>query len=392
MSLISRLRQSFLLLHTRRLSTTTEPSSRDKIRSLIALLKTEKDPHKIVSLCQSASLTPDSNLHRIALTRAVTSLRDSPHPNLIPQFLDHLLLSRPDLQTHRIASHVILLYGRARMPDHAVRTFELCHELGIPQDVKLLNALLLSCVFAEDYKEVTRIYRDFPKVYGIQPNLDTYNCVLKSLSESGSTGSAYSVLAEMERRRIKPDGNTFGHLLSGFYSEERFEDVGNVINLMEKYGFQPGLDTYNVRVRSLCKLKKSMEAEALLDGMLGRGIKPNAVTFCHLILGFCKEGNLEKGKKMFEKMVERGFKPDCNCYYTLVYYSCTGGDFESALRFAKESIEKNWVPNFATMRLLVDGLVSIGKVAEARQLIGQMKEKFTVNQHRWSEVEEGLPQ
>ncbi|PRQ37505.1 putative pentatricopeptide [Rosa chinensis] len=240
-----------------------------------------------------------------------------------------------DLQTHRIASHVILLYGQARMPDHAVLTFELCHELGIPQDVKLLNALLLSCVFAEDYKEVTRIYRDFLKIYEIEPNLDTYNCALKSLLESGSTSSAYSVLAEMEKRRIKPDGNTFGNLLSGFYSEER--------------------------IRSLCKLKKSMEAEALLDGMLGRGIKPNAVTFCHLILGFCKEGNLEQGKKMFEKMVERG-------------------------------IEKIWVPNFATMRLHVDGLVSIGKVAEARQLIGQMKEKFTVNQHRWSEVEERLPQ
>ncbi|KAL6197953.1 hypothetical protein ACLB2K_027745 [Fragaria x ananassa] len=196
----------------------------------------------------------------------------------------------------------------------------------------------------------------------------------------------------MEMRKIKPDGCTFARLLAGFYREERLEDVENVINLMVKFGFQPGVDIYNVRIKSLCKLKKSGEAAALLDGMLGRGMKPNVVTFKHLIRGFSKEGNYEQAKKMFGDMVERGLKSDCNCYYMLVYYLCLGGDFESALWFAKESIGKDWMPKYENMRVLVDGLVSIGKVAEARGLIGQMKEKFTVDQDRWSQVEEGLPQ
>lgn len=394
MSLISRLRQASLFRHTRHLSTTITPqsSSKDKTRSLLAQLKTEKDPQKIISICKAATLTPESHLDRVAFSRAIATLRDSNHSDFIRQLLDDLFHSRPDLKTHRFASQAILLYGHANMTDHAIRTFKQCSEMGIPRDVKMLNALLLACIFAKNYDEVHRVYHDFPKIYDIEPNLETYNHVIKAFSESGSTSSAYSVLAEMERKRIKPDANTFGHLLSGFYSEERFEDVGKMTNLMEKHGFQPGLGTYNIRILSLCKLKKSWEAKALLDGMLGRGMKPNAVTFCHLIHGFSKEGNFEQAKKMFENMVNRGFEPDSNCYYTLVYFLCKGGDFESALRFAKESIEKNWVPNFATMKLLVDGLVSISKVSEARQLITQMKEKFTVNQDRWIEVEADLPQ
>ncbi|XP_068321605.1 small ribosomal subunit protein mS86 (rPPR1)-like [Pyrus communis] len=392
MSLLSRLRHAALTRHARHLSTAAALSSKDKTRTAIAQLKSEKDPSKILEICKSASLTPESHLDRIAFSVAINRLRDDNHYDFIRQFLDDLFTSRPDLKTQRFASHAIILYGQADMPDHAVRIFERCEELGIPRNVKTLNALLLACIFARNYKEVNRVLLEFPKIYGIQPDLETYNYVIKAFSEAGTTSSSYSVLAEMERKNVKPDANTFGHLLTGFYTEMKFEDVGKVMNLMEKHGFQPGLSTYNIRIKSLCKLRKSAEAKALLEGMLSRGMKPNAVTFCHLIHGFCKEGNLDEAKKMFTNMVNRGFKADANCYFTLVYFLCKGGEFESALQFAKESIEKNWVPNFGTMKLLVDGLVKVSKVAEAREVIGQMKEKFSVNQDQWNEVEAALPQ
>ncbi|BBH00749.1 pentatricopeptide repeat 336 [Prunus dulcis] len=392
MSLLSRLRHATLAHHSRHLSTAASVSTKDKTRAALSLLKAEKDPTKILEICKTACLTPESHLDRITFSVAINKLRDDNHYDLIRQFLDDLFVSRPDLKTQRFASHAIVLYGQADMLHDAVRTFEQCDEMGIPRNVKTLNALLLACIFAKNYKEVNRVFLEFPKVYGIEPNLDTYNYVIKAFSESGSTSSAYSVLAEMERKNVKPDANTFGHLLTGFYTEMKFEDVGKVTNLMEKHGFQPGLSTYNIRIKSLCKLRKSAEAKALLDGMLSRGMKANAVTYCHLIHGFCRESNLGEAKKLFKNMVNRGFTPDSDCYYTLVHFLCKGGEFESALQYAKESIEKNWVPNFATIKSLVEGLVSISKVSEARELVGQMKERFTVNQDKWNEIEAGLPQ
>ncbi|XP_057497491.1 pentatricopeptide repeat-containing protein At1g61870, mitochondrial-like [Actinidia eriantha] len=144
-----------------------------------------------------------------------------------------------------------------------------------------------------------------------------------------------------------------------------YEDAGKVLNSMQKYDIHPGISTYNIRIQSLCKLKKSMEAKALLDGMLSRVMKPNSVTYCHLIHGFCKEGNLYEPMNLFKKMFGSGCQPDSDCYFTLVYFFCQSGDFETALQMiCKENMEKGWVQNFLTMKSLVNGLASISKVDE----------------------------
>ena len=66
-----------------------------------------------------------------------------------------------------------------------------------------------------------------------------------------------------------------------------------MLKLMEKYSVFPAISTYNVRIQSLCKLKRSSEAKALLGGMVCNGRKPNSVSYACLIHGFCKEGDLE---------------------------------------------------------------------------------------------------
>ncbi|KAL4628415.1 hypothetical protein ACB092_05G237200 [Castanea dentata] len=373
-------------------NSSTPLSSKSKTRSALSLLKSEQNPHKILEICHAASLCPESHLDRIAFSVAISKLSESNHFDTIRQFLDDLLTSRPDLKTERFASHAIVLYGQAKMIPQAIDTFKRIHDLGFPRTVKSLNALLFACLLAKDYKELNRVFIEFPKFYEIQPNLDTFNTVIKGFSESGSTSSGYSVLAEMERKSVKPNATTFGNLLAGFYKEEKFEDVGKVLKLMENHGVNRGIGTYNIRIQSLCKLKKSSEAKALMEGMLSRGMKPNSDTYSHLIHGFCKEGDLEEGKKLLKSMKSRGFQPSSDCYYSLVYFLCQGKDFDAALSIAKESMEKGWVPNFGTMKSLVEGLVGVSKVDEAREVIKQVKEKVTKNVEMWDEIEAGLPQ
>ncbi|KAL7213484.1 hypothetical protein ACSBR2_016085 [Camellia fascicularis] len=370
----------------------TPLSSKDKSRAALSLLKSEKNPERILDICRAASLTPDSHLDRIAFSVAISKLSDSNYFEGIRSFLEELK-SRPDLRTEKFISHSIVLYGQAGMLDNARQTFEKMHDLGIDRTAKSLNALLFSCIVAKNYGEVKRIFLEFPKKYGIEPNLDTFNTVIKAFCESGSSSSVFSILAEMDRKHCKPNSTSFGTLIAGFYKEEKYDDVGKVLDLMKKkYDLSPGISIYNIRIQSLCKLKKSVEAKALLDGMLSRGMKPNSVTYCHLIHGFCKEGNLDEAMKLFNKMVNNsGCKPDSDCYFTLVYFLCQGGDFENALQICKESMAKGWIPNFGTMKSLVNGLASISKVDEARELVGQMKEKFSKQADMWDQVEEGLP-
>ncbi|XP_009793902.1 small ribosomal subunit protein mS86 (rPPR1) [Nicotiana sylvestris] len=370
----------------------TPLSAKDKSRAALSLLKSETNPQRILEICRAASLTPESHLDRVAYSKAISKLKDLNHFSGIRSFLQEST-TRPDLKSERFISHFIVLYGQAGLIDEAKRAFdEMEEKMGIQRTEKTLNSLLFACVLVKDYAEMKRIFVEYPKKYGFIADLDTYNLVIKGFCESGSSSSVYSILDEMSRKNVKPNTTTFGNCITGFYKEEKYEDVGKILEMMKEYGIAPGISTYNLRIQSLCKLKKSGEAKALFDGILSRGLKVNHVTYGHLILGFCREGNLEEAKSLFQKMVNTsGLRPDAECYFTLVYYLCQGKDFEAALKICRSCLAEGWVPNFSTMKSLVEGLASISKVDDAREIIGQVKEKFSKNVEKWNEIEEALP-
>ncbi|XP_078429281.1 pentatricopeptide repeat 336 [Wolffia australiana] len=365
---------------------TTPLTSKQKSRAAISLLKSEKDPARIVEICHAASLTPDCHLDRIAFSVAISKLAEAKAFAAVRSFLDGLLSSRPDLQNERFRSHAIVLFGQAGMTDDAIRVFK----ASVDPSVKTLNALLFACVLAKKPDEVGRLFRELPRAHGISPDVDTYNTVIKAFCESGSSRSAYSILDEMERKKIKPNAASYSALLAGFYREEKFDDVGKVLEMMQKKDCSPGLGTYNVRIHGLCKLGRPAEARALLEGMLRRGMKPNAATYNHLIHGFCKQGDVGEAKRLFEEMGRKGCVADSGCYFTLIYFLCQAGEFEAALGVCRESMEKNWVPSFSVMRTLVQGLAKNSKVEDAREVVQKLKERFSRNTELWEEVEQSL--
>lgn len=364
--------------------------SKDKTRAALSLIKFEQNPERILDVCRSTALTPESHLDRIVYSKAISKLRQLNYFEGIRAFIKESM-DQLNCKSERFVSHFIILYAQGGLINDAVKLFDEMPDMGTERNVKTLNSLLFSCLLAGEYGEMKWIFSEFPRKYGLEPNLDTYNTVLKGFCNSGSANEAHSILAEMERKSIKPNTTTFATVIAGFYREENFSDVGKMMNLMKKYSIQPGISIYNVRIQSLCKLKRSAEAKALLDGIFSRGMIPNCETYDHLIYGFCREGKLDTAKSLFKEMVDMELKPEAECYFTLVYYLCEGRDFEAAFGISKECMSKGWVPNFTTMRCLVDGLVSIKKVNEAREIIGLVKKKFWRNADSWNEIEKGLP-
>ncbi|KAI3745366.1 hypothetical protein L1987_58477 [Smallanthus sonchifolius] len=370
---------------------TTPLSSKEKSRAALSLLKSEKNPERIIEICRAASLTPESHLDRVAFSRAISKLTELNYYEGIRNFVDELLKTRPDLNNEKFICNAIVCYGQAGLLTNAHQLFDKMPQLGVCHNSKSLNALMFSCMLAKNYDEVKRVYLDFPGKYGVKPNVDTYNTMIKAFCESGSASSCYSVTAEMVRKKCKPNATTFGIMIGGFYKEEKFDEVGKVLEMMKKHQVPVTIGTYNIRIQSLCKLKRSAEAKALFDGVLSRGMKGNSVTYSHLIHGFCREGKLNEAKELFKKMVNGGFKPESDCYFTLVHYLCKSGDFEAALEVCKKSMENDWFPNFSTMKLLVEGLANGTKVDEAKELIEQMKNRFPQKADLWNELEEKLP-
>lgn len=74
----------------------------------------------------------------------------------------------------------------------------------------------------------------------------------------------------------------------------------------------------------------------------------------------------------------------------LVDSLCQIGEFEYALDTAMDMIGEGLVPTLTTMENLVNGLVRVSKVDDAKELIKEIKEKFAEKSDRWDEIEAGL--
>ncbi|CAO1946249.1 unnamed protein product, partial [Urochloa humidicola] len=361
-------------------SPSTPLSSVQKTRLAISLLKSSPPPpppDQILSICRAASLSPEVHIDRVALSLAASKLSSAP---------DTLRDLASTVLTPRHAPHAIVLFGQAGLLPDAISTFQ------SNPSTRSLNALIFACIVSGNHTEAARIFQTFPDAHGVKPNTETFNTIIKSFAESGTTRSFYSVFDEMSKKGLKPNAATFTNALAGFYKEERFDDVGKVIELMKKHGCGETLPVYNVRVQSLCKLGRSGEAKALLDEMVKKGTKPTWVTYSHLVYGFCKQGDLEEAKRLYKEMGMKRLVGDCNFYYMLIHFLCRGGDFDAALGVYNEIAPKNWVPSFSTMKMLVNGLAASSKVDEAKGIIEKMKEKFSDKTDGWKEVEEALPQ
>lgn len=360
-------------------SPTTPLTSRQKTRLAISLLKSTPPPppDQILSICRAAALSPINHLDRVALSLATSKLSSAP---------DSLRDLASSLLIPRHAPHAIALFGQAGLLPDAVSTFQ------SSPSTRSLNALLFACLVAGNHAEAARIFQTFPDAHSVKPNTETFNAIIKSFAESGTTRSVYSVLDEMCKKGVKPNATTFTTAIAGFYKEERFDDVGKVIELMKKHGCGESLPVYNARMDGLCKLGRSGEAKTLLSDMVRKGMKPSWVTYNHLIYGFCKEGDMEEVKRLYKEMGKKGLVGDSSIYFTLIYYLCKGGDFDTALGVYNETAARNWVPCFSTMKMLVNGLAGSSRIDEAKGIIEKMKEKFPNKAEGWKEVEEALPQ
>ncbi|KAJ7967669.1 Pentatricopeptide repeat-containing protein [Quillaja saponaria] len=272
MSILSRLRVAY---HNRHFSTILSPNSstpltsKEKTRAALSLIKSEKNPEKILEICRAVSLTPDTHLDRVAFSVAISKLSEFKHFEGIRQFIDDLK-TRPDLKTERFASHAIVLYGQANMIDHAIRSFKQMDELGIPRSVKSLNALLFACILAKDYKQ-----------------------------------------------GVKPNSTTFGTFLAGCYKEAKFEDVGKVLKLMEK-GMKPNSVTFCHLIHGFCKEGKLDEAKSLFKNMVNRGIQPDSDCYFTLVYFLCQGGDFETALRICKESMAKGWVPNFSTMKTLV--------------------------------------------------------------------------
>lgn len=281
------------------------------------------------------------------------------------------------------------------MIDNALPMFDKMSERNLPLTEKslcgFLSLYLNNNVYDDKFHQA---FASFPKKYGVSPGIKSYNLALKAFCKAKRVDSAREFIDKMESEAsVVPDIDSYNALLGAYLENGDKSGFDGVVKEIVKKGLEQNLNTYNRRILRLCKSKESVRAKKLLDEMISKGVKPNSTSYNAIIFGFCKVGDLESAKKVLERMVGDGYaSPPSFAYYTLMRHLVDEGEFDTALEMCKEIIRRKWVPPFEAMEGLVNGLVKMSKVEEAKEVVEKMKKRLRGNAvDSWEKIEAALP-
>lgn len=345
-----------------------DKGSTDSETPLLVRIKHERDPKRLYELFRANAHNRLLVENRFAFQDAVARLSGARRNDLVEEILEqHMAL--PQGRREGFVVRIIGLYGKARMPEHALRTFQEMEMYGCTRTNKSFNATLKVLMQAQLFDEALQLFEEGPGKYGVELDDISYNTVVKMMCDMGELRAAYRVMQEMEKEGIQPDVITYTTLMAAFYKNGQREVGDGLWNLMRLRGCMPTLASYNVRIQFLINRRRGWQANDLVRKMYAAGIRPDEITYNLVIKGFFMMREHEMAKTVFGAMHGRGCKPNGKIYQTMVHYLCERREFDLAFRLCKDSMENNWFPSVDTIHHLLKGLMSISKDRNAGEIM-----------------------
>ncbi|KAJ6364064.1 hypothetical protein OIU76_029075 [Salix suchowensis] len=261
-----------------------------------------------------------------------------------------------DMSKEGFNARLISLYGTSGMFDNARKVFDEMLERKCAQTVLSFNALLGACVNSKKFDEVDGLFRGLSEELGIEPDLVSYNTVMKAFCEMGSLDSAVSLLDEMEKKGLKPDLITFNTILNGLYASGRFDDGERTWQRMKENNVKPDGRSYNEKLLGLALEKRMKDAAKVVEEMKSEGIGFDIFSYNALIRGFVNEDDLEKAK-------------DKLTFKTLIPFVVEKGDVAFAFDLCKDVLSSKLAVKEALIQPVLDALAKESKINEAKELV-----------------------
>ncbi|KAE8670581.1 putative 3S-linalool/(E)-nerolidol /(E,E)-geranyl linalool synthase [Hibiscus syriacus] len=206
---------------------TSLSSATDPTAAAVNSSKLIADPRKFKNLADRFKKSSESskfrNYSKKAYSITVQRLALAKQFSLIDDILQHQKKYQ-EISQEGFVIRLMMLYGKAGMFEHAHKLLDEMPELNCQRTVDSLNALLSAYLHSDKFDIVGKLLEELPEKIRIDPDLISYNTVIKAYCEMGSMDSAVSVLDTLEKKGLEPDIVTFNTLLDGFFSRGRIAD------------------------------------------------------------------------------------------------------------------------------------------------------------------------
>ena len=215
---------------------------------------------------------------------------------------------------------------------------------------------------------------------GIQPDVITFNTLLRSLVRNGPPGSVPALLSQMQKANLQADVATFTTLLEEIFKsggtqnpEEQNEIVKNVFAEMEAAGIEANLRTYSKIIYSLLQSNPidTKAVKAVLARMAAKGVEPSTYIYTILIQHYFSQEtpDLEAVRFILERIRLSGTVMDHIFWDRVIEGYARVGDTTTALsilgRIDKPASRVGW----PALQIVLTALAENGEWDLARQVV-----------------------
>ncbi|KAG8060167.1 hypothetical protein GUJ93_ZPchr0002g26396 [Zizania palustris] len=340
-----------------------------------SLIRRERDPDRVVSLFEAidaASLSASSTRHALSLAaRRLSRARRFADANAL--LSSHL----PASPTEPQLAAILCAYAPASLPEKALIAFRSA-AASLPSPISPLpfNALLSVFLRCRRHRRIPILFTELSKEFSITPDASSYGILVKAYCMTGKDAKAHEVLDQMRMQGITPTTHIYTTMIDSLYKQKNIDEAKRLWKQMLESGCKPDQATYNVKTMYYSLNGKTEEVHEVMKEMEAAGVKPDTITYNFLMTSYSKDGKVEDAKELYHSLGDKGCSANAATYKYMLAELCAHGDLDGALEIFMESFKRDKVPNFNTMRGLVEGLSKGGRVAEAKNVVYKVKKKF----------------
>nr|GMC72613.1 putative pentatricopeptide repeat-containing protein At1g53330 [Ipomoea batatas] len=343
---------------------------------LSSLIRLEKNPKLALQLFLNPNPGPTHNASPIRYSllsydRIICKLGRAKMFDEMETILEKLKEDTRVIPKEVIFCNVISFYGRARMPERAIRTFHRIPDFRCPRTMKSTNSLLSSLLLCREFAKMEEIISCFGN-YGC-PDVCTYNILINACCILGDLTNAWNVFDEMRSRGPSPNVVTFGTLINGLCSNLEMEKAIELKeSMIREFKLKPNAYLYAALIKGLCKDNKLDVAITMKEEMLKKRVELDSAIYATLISAFYKNGRKDEVQGLLEEMNKNECKRDTVTYNAMIHGLSEEGDFDSAFGVLNQMQEQGAEPDVVSYNVIIRGLCKKGRLREANELFEDM--------------------
>jgi len=232
----------------------------------------------------------------------------------------------------------------------AERTLQNLISQSVGLDRHFFNVLLESLA-KQDVIEMKKYFEEMKRL-NIEPNVTTYNALMKGFGLCGEHETMLKCFEEMKSLNIKPTAKSFSVLMSAFGSYGKKELMLKYFQEMKQFNIKPTASNFDVMMYSLGKHGDLEDMIKVYNEMKQLKIRPTSDCFFSLIKWLSKKGDTDRALFYYKEMRSFSVMPNANHFYYLLSAFGRKGDTEKMLSLIDDARQIKVKPNIQLLGLL----------------------------------------